>query len=166
MTKNYTFDFEGFNECNKEKARMYQIPVYKVMLVKDSAQAAYKTTIRRPTDIFDLAKRYLEGADREHFVVIMLDVKNSIIGINTVSIGVLNASLVHPREVFKPAIIAGSASIILVHNHPSGDPAPSQDDLMLTDRLRDAGELLGINVTDHVIIGDDRYVSLKERGQI
>jgi DNA repair protein RadC len=98
--------------------------------------------------------------------VIMLDTKNQVIGINTVAIGVLASCPVHPREVFKPAILANAAGIVLVHNHPSGDPYPSQDDLLLTNQLKEAGEVLGIQVVDHVILGYANYASLKERGQI
>ena len=96
----------------------------------------------------------------------MLDTKNQVIGINTVAIGVLSSCPIHPREVFKPAILANAAGVILVHNHPSGDPYPSQDDLLLTNRLKEAGEVLGIQVMDHVILGYANYASLKERGQI
>jgi DNA repair protein RadC len=108
---------------------------------------------------------YLGNYDREHFIVILLNTKARIIGVNTVSIGSLNASIVHPREVFKPAVILGAASVILVHNHPSGDPSPSQEDLEVTKRLADAGRILGITVLDHLIIGDNCYFSFKERGK-
>jgi DNA repair protein RadC len=99
------------------------------------------------------------GADREEFVVVLLDAKHRPIGVNTVSIGSLTASIVHPREVFKPAIAGSSAALLLAHNHPSGDPAPSAEDVELTKRLREAGELLGIRVVDHVILGDSRHYS-------
>jgi DNA repair protein RadC len=92
--------------------------------------------------------------DREHFMVILLDRKNAPIGINTVSIGSLTASVVHMREVFKPAILANAAAILCGHNHPSGDPAPSHEDRALTQRLVDAGKLLGIAVLDHIVLGD------------
>ena len=145
---------------------MYQVPVYRVSLVKDSYQNSSSKSITKPQDIFEIARNYLANADREHFVVMMLSTKNQIIGINTVAIGDLNKCLVHPREVFKPAIIANSASVILLHNHPSGDPTPSREDLEMTKRLKNAGEILGIKVLDHVILGDECYVSLKERGEL
>ncbi len=94
-----------------------------------------------------------------------LNTKNNITGINVVSIGSLNSSLVHPREVFKAAILGNAAAIILAHNHPSGDPSPSPEDLEITRRLVEAGKILGIEVLDHVIIGD-RWESLKERGSV
>lgn len=94
----------------------------------------------------------------------LLDGKNRLAGFNVVSIGSLTASLVHPREVFKAAILANAAAMIVVHNHPSGDPTPSAEDIAITQRLRQAGELLGISLLDHVVIGDDRYVSFADEG--
>lgn len=93
----------------------------------------------------------------------MLDTRNSVIGLNTVTIGILDSSLVHPREVFKPAILSNAASIVLAHNHPSGDPMPSQEDRRATERIVQAGKILGIEVLDHIIIGDlDRFSSLND----
>ena len=105
-----------------------------------------------------------ERLDREKFIVLLLDAKHRVIGVNTVSIGSLTASIVHPREVFKPAIAGNSAVVILAHNHPSGDPAPSLEDVELTKRLREAGELLGIRVLDHVILGDGTHYSFVDAG--
>jgi DNA repair protein RadC len=122
--------------------------------------------IRKPEDVFDLLKATFQDLDREHFKVIHLNTKNQVLKIETSAIGILSSSPVHPREVFKEAIRMSSAGLILAHNHPSGDPSPSQDDLLLTVRLREAGELLGIQVIDHVIFGDNRFISLKERGQL
>ena len=122
--------------------------------------------ISKPQDIFNLMKASFQDLDREHFKVIHLNTKNHVLKIETTAIGILSSSPVHPREVFKEAIKMNSAGIILTHNHPSGDPTPSQDDLLLTSRLREAGDILGIQVIDHIIFGDNRYVSLKERGQI
>lgn len=120
--------------------------------------------IRSPKDVADLVSdmRYL---DREHFKVILLNTKNHVIRIETVSIGTLNSSAVHPREVFKAAIRYSAAGVILVHNHPSGDCSASQQDIDITKRLIEAGEIVGISVVDHVIIGD-RYLSFKEKGLI
>jgi DNA repair protein RadC len=151
---------------NDEKVRMHRLPIYRVALVRETSQPSMINRINTPCNVFEIASSYLEGADREHFVVIMLDTKNQVIGINTVAIGVLASCPVHPREVFKPAILANAAGIVLVHNHPSGDPYPSQDDLLLTNQLKEAGEVLGIQVVDHVILGYANYASLKERGQI
>ena len=120
--------------------------------------------IRCPQDVADLVMEEMRYLDREHFRLISLNTKNQVLGIIPVSIGSLNASPVHPREVFKEAIKRSSAAIILIHNHPSGDPTPSREDLEVTKRLAEGGKLLGIEVFDHVIIGDKKYVSLKEKG--
>lgn len=101
---------------------------------------------------------------KEHFLAVHLDSKNRVQCLDRVSLGSLNASIVHPREVFKAALLSSAAAIILVHNHPSGDPTPSREDLELTNRLKECGELLGIRVLDHVIVGDRCYVSLADRG--
>jgi DNA repair protein RadC len=98
--------------------------------------------------------------------VMLLNTKNRVLGLETVSIGSLNASLVHPREVFKKAIQRSAAAIILMHNHPSGDPSPSPEDLQITDRLCEAGRVIGIEILDHIIIGDHVYASFKEKGLI
>lgn len=108
----------------------------------------------------------IENSDRENFIVICLDRQNKINAAEVVSVGGLSSTLAHPREVFKPAILASAASIILVHNHPSGDPTPSQEDIALTRRMIEAGQIIGIKVLDHVIIGTGTHVSLKARGLI
>ena len=124
-----------------------------------------RTTISCPEDVFNLGflRKEFDLADREKFVVLHLNAKNAVISYEVVSIGTLNSSLVHPREVFKAAILSNAGSIILCHNHPSGDTDPSNDDLALTKRLVDAGKLLGIEVLDHVIFANSRFMSLKER---
>jgi DNA repair protein RadC len=101
---------------------------------------------------------------KEHFVCLFLNTKNVVIGKETLSIGTLDSTLVHPREVFKAAVQRSASSIICVHNHPSGDPTPSSEDVSMTSRLLEAGRMMGIHVLDHVIIGDNRYASLKELG--
>lgn len=123
-------------------------------------------TVRSPEDVYRFLRKQLEGQDREHFVVILLSSKNAVIGVETISVGTLNASIVHPREVFKPAVVNSAAAIILAHNHPSGVATPSQEDIAITKRLKKAGEVLGIDVLDHVIIGGKGYASLKELGVI
>ncbi|TVX87253.1 JAB domain-containing protein [Paenibacillus agilis] len=120
--------------------------------------------IRRPQDAADMVMETMRHYKREHFMCLYLNTKNRVLGQETISIGTLDASLVHPREVFRAAMKYGSASIICLHNHPSGDPTPSQEDILITRRLMEAGELIGIEVLDHVVIGDNRYVSLKEQG--
>lgn len=119
-------------------------------------------TINCPQNVYDLNKG-IKNHKKEHFVVIYLNAKNRILRRETVSIGILNSSLVHPREVFQPAVSESAASVILVHNHPSGDLEPSQDDIALTKRLTEAGKIMGIEVLDHVIIGTKGFLSMKEK---
>jgi DNA repair protein RadC len=123
-----------------------------------------KKAIRCPQDIADLLMEEMRYLDKEHFRIIPLNTKNQVLEVVPISIGSLNSSPVHPREVFKQAIKRSSAAIILVHNHPSGDPTPSKEDLEVTKRLAEGGKLLGIEVLDHLIIGDKKYTSLKEKG--
>ena len=142
------------------------ISVYTVFLRRsDVFSVKERHIIRSPQDVAAILSEYLKETDREHFVLLLLDTKNSVIGITTVSIGILDSALVHPREVYKPAILANAACIILAHNHPSGDPTPSAEDRRITQRLHEAGQILGIEVLDHIIVGEkNRFVSLKERG--
>ncbi|RXT14719.1 DNA repair protein RadC [Ammoniphilus sp. CFH 90114] len=123
-------------------------------------------TIRSPEDVAKLMMEELRYLTQEHFVCLFLNTKNQVIAQTTVFIGSLNSSIVHPREVFKEAVRKSSASLICLHNHPSGDPTPSREDIEVTKRLMAAGEIMGIDVLDHVIIGDGRYISLKEKGLI
>ena len=124
-----------------------------------------KIPVRSAKDVFEYASRRLPDNYKEHFMVLHLDSKNRIIKDEIISTGILNASLVHPREVFKPAIKESANSIILVHNHPSGDPTPSEEDKKITKILFDAGELLDIKLLDHVIVGDT-YYSFKEDNRL
>ena len=117
-------------------------------------------------DVFEYLRPRVAHSEKETFYVLLLDSKNKLIREEVVSVGTLTASLVHPREVFCPAVREAAAAIIVAHNHPSGDATPSAEDLEVTARLRKAGELIGIPLLDHVIIGAGRYVSLAERGRM
>ncbi len=128
--------------------------------------SAERPIIRAPQDAADLLMARLRYEPKEHFLSVLLSTKNHVLATPTISIGSLNASIVHPRELFREAIHYSAAAIILVHNHPSGDPTPSQEDIMLTRKIVEAGKILEIHVLDHVIIGDNKYVSLKEKGII
>ena len=112
-----------------------------------------------------MVQGFLADADREYFLILTLSTKNSIMGVNVVSIGSLNSSLVHPREVFKLAILSNAAAVILVHNHPSGDPTFSNEDMEITRRLVEASKIIGIEILDHVVVGDGCWVSFKEKGE-
>jgi len=118
-----------------------------------------------PQLVFEYLKEKIGKEKKEHFIIICLDTRNNLI-VDDVSVGTLNASLVHPREVFKKAIINNSSHVIVAHNHPSGDPSPSEDDILTTKRLVESGKILGVAVIDHMIVTQNNFVSLKERGLI
>jgi len=120
--------------------------------------------VRAPEDVAWLMIPEMKGLDREHFKALLLDTRNGIIKIVTVAIGSLNAALVHPREIFKAAVMVSAAGIIVVHNHPTGNPEPSAEDKELTKRFNRCGDLMGIDLIDHIIVGNDSFVSLRERG--
>jgi DNA repair protein RadC len=120
-------------------------------------------SIRDAAQVYAAFRDEFSQLDREAFVVVVLDGRHQVRGFNVVSLGTLTASLVHPREVFKPAILANAAAVILVHNHPSGSSEPSAEDRALTERLRQVGDLIGIKVLDHIVIGDGNFVSICER---
>ena len=123
-----------------------------------------RVVIHSSDDIANYMMPRLRYCDREHFYAILLNTKNHVIASPLISIGTLSESLVHPRELFKEAVNHSASSIILVHNHPSGDPSPSREDIMMTRRIIEGGRLLDIQILDHVIIGDNTYISLREQG--
>lgn len=130
---------------------------------QDLEQGHKEITVESPDSIVKVIRASIKDKAKEHFKLILLNTRNRIIGISTISIGTLDANLVHPREVFKDAISHNAASVILVHNHPSGNREPSEDDLEITKRLVEAGRILGIEVLDHIIITKDRFLSFKEK---
>ena len=145
---------------------MQNIEIVKIKMVKDrELRNEYDQKIGTPFSLYKILRTLLNEEDRENFLVISLDTKNHINGINVISTGTLNSSLVHPREVFKMAILNNSNSIIIAHNHPSGDTEPSNEDIKVTDRLVECGKILGIEVLDHIIVGEG-YYSFKEKGKI
>jgi len=119
-----------------------------------------------PEDVADMFMREMAALDREHFRAVLLNTKNRILGVRTISIGSLNASIVHAREVFKAAVAESAQAIVLVHNHPSGLPEPSSEDIVVTERLAEAGRILGIEILDHIVLGSQGFVSLKEMGHL
>jgi DNA repair protein RadC len=144
-----------FDGPRRETGNMFELKI-----VRERRQGY--GTVRRVRDaaqVYEAFRDEFGRLDREMFVALLLDGKNQVLGFNIVSIGSLTAALVHPREVFKPVILANAAAVILLHNHPSGSPEPSAEDRALTERLERAGELLGIRVLDHVIVGDGQYRS-------
>ncbi len=125
-----------------------------------------KLKINSPEDVYRRLYPAMRESKKEHFVELCLDTKNQVIREDTISIGSLNANIVHPREVFRTALIESAAHIIVAHNHPSGDPTPSREDIDITKKLVETGKIMGIDVLDHVIIGDCRHFSMKEAGNI
>ena len=146
-------------------------PVFEVVRIKQVIReveerfASYQ--IKSPEDAKELAQAQIADEDREVFLVMMLNTKNYVIGLHRAHVGSINASIVHPREVMKCAILNNAASIIVSHQHPSGDPTESREDIEVTKRLAEAGKILGIEVLDHVIVSHTgKYVSLKEKGYL
>ena len=141
------------------------LPRYRITRVAEprSEWTAYRQ-YANSQEAYNAFRDEMCALDREHFIAITLDPKNRTIGHHTVSIGSLSGSIVHPREVYKAAILDGAASILFLHNHPSGDPAPSREDRECTDRLCHAGKILGIRVLDHIVIGDQDYFSFADSG--
>ena len=145
--------------------------LYNYKIIREKSETYYdgRKSLNNPDDAAKLFKEYYEenfDMDKEHFSVIMVDTKNKMIGINLVSMGTISQTITHPREVFRPAVMASANSIFLCHNHPSGDPTPSKEDINTTKRLKEAGKILGIELLDHIILGDNRHESLLEKGMI
>ena len=138
--------------------------VYEKLTIQEGTEQYVSKTISDAQTVYALFS-FLQQETKEHFIALHLDVKNRILCIDRVSAGTMTGSLIHPREVFKTALLSSAASVLLIHNHPSGDPTPSRDDISITEKLKGAGEMIGIAVLDHVIIGDG-YVSLKEKGYL
>lgn len=157
----------------EELARVKGIGLAKAVQLKAALELGRRVAVMNPLERFTVSgaadvARFLmpevRHLDREHFKVVLLNTRNQILNIITVSVGSLDTALGHPREVFKEAIRRSSAGIILVHNHPSGDPTPSVDDVKITGRLMEAGKILGIDVLDHIILGDNKFLSMREKG--
>jgi len=143
------------------------IPVYRIELVRErTISIEPRPSIHNPDDVVAILQDELLNADREKLVCIALNAKNSVIGINIVSVGTLTSSLASGREIFKSAILLNAASIVLSHNHPSGDSAPSREDILMTERISKAGEILGIKLLDHIIIAEQGNFSFSQAGRL
>lgn len=147
-----------------KKVAAKRVDIVKIQMVKEGSLLYKNRTVHSPQNGFDLMKQFLGDVDREHFIVMCLDTKNQPTSLNVCHIGSLNSSLVHPREVFKAAVLSNAASIMVGHNHPSGNSEPSEADFNMTKRLVEAGEIMGIEVLDHIVMGDQEYTSFKEEG--
>lgn len=167
---NYTMQTNEQLELLKEgmvrKHSAKRVNIVSLKLIKENSFLYPERNVKSPDDAYKLLRQFLIDVDREYFLVVCLDTKNQPTAINVCHVGSLNASIVHPREVLKPAILSNSASIIVAHNHPSNDPTPSREDIEVTKRLAEAGKIIGIEVLDHLIVCTDRFISLKEKGYV
>jgi DNA repair protein RadC len=148
-----------------EKEKNISIDIVKIQMIKDGSIEYGKKAISKPQELAELGLKLLKNADREMFILICLNAKNFVNCIHLVTIGTVDRNVVSPREVVKAALISNSIKIAFVHNHPSGDPEPSPEDISMTNTLRKCADLFQIQVLDHVIVADDgRYASLLEKG--
>lgn len=164
ISKNEQLELLSEGQSLKQPAK--RVNIVSLKLVKENSFLYPDRNVKSPDDAYKLLIKFLADIDREYFLVVCLDTKNQPTAINICHIGSLNTSIVHPREVLKPAILSNSASIIVAHNHPSNDPTPSREDIEVTRRLVEAGKIIGIDVLDHLIICADKFISLKEKGHL
>lgn len=143
-----------------------RIDIVRCKMVKESSVKYEKRVIASPFDGYMIVKDFLEDLDREQLMLLCLNTKNEPTNLSVISIGTLNSSLMHPREVFKIAILSNASKIMLAHNHPSGTSNPSLEDRLMTERIKDCGEMMGIELLDHIIVGDNTYYSFKENHSI
>nr|WP_302595408.1 JAB domain-containing protein [uncultured Cellulosilyticum sp.] len=146
--------------------RAKRVDIVQVKMVKERSVLYLARRIQSTSDADELVRQFLEELDREAMIVIALNAKSEPTCLQVISIGSISASIVHPREVFKVAILSNAYSILLAHNHPSGDTTPSQEDIKITKRIKSASEIMGIPLLDHLIIGCDGYYSFKENGEV
>lgn len=149
---------------SKKQLKIYALKEITQRLL--NANARKPNRISTPQDVADILMPKFRYEVKEHFIIIVLDTKNQVVAMPTISVGTLNTSLVHPREVFNEALKYPTSSIILAHNHPSGDSSPSTEDINITNRLVKCGKILDIEVLDHIIIGDNTFTSMKMQGLI
>jgi DNA repair protein RadC len=157
------FGEEGQAAVKTVRLRSIRMAFSRETVREDLPDYIQTTRYTSPRQVYEMFSD-LRLETKEHFIALHLDGKNRIVCFDRVSVGSLNQSIVHPREVFKGAILSSAAAIILMHNHPTGDPTPSQEDLAITRRLAEVGELVGIRVLDHIIVGDGEFLSFAERG--
>lgn len=136
---------------------MIKLPICRISLVRESPARYVAVKADCPMKVYKALRPMFKGLDREHFVVCCLDSALKIIAVNVVSVGCLNLTIVHPREVFKAAILANACSIIVAHNHPSGNIVPSSEDVAVSQRIREAGDILGIKLLDSLVIGESSF---------
>jgi DNA repair protein RadC len=146
----------------------YRLKTFQVQFVSEPQEFPRGSPCRCAANVVSVARGIYTrlDADKEHFLLLALNNKNRVNGFKVISTGSLTASLVHPREVWRAALHLCAAAVIFVHNHPSGEPAPSQEDIEITRRLKETGEILGIRVLDHIVLGDERFFSFSEQGLV
>ena len=157
-------ELAGVRGIGIAKACQIKAAVELASRVDSGAEPDNRTVVKTPEDAAALVHARLKDKKKEYFLAVLLDTRNRLIKVAEISVGSLDSSIVHPREVFKEAISASAASVIFVHSHPSGDTEASEDDIRLTKRLNEAGEIMGIDVLDHLIVGGKNYTSLKRKG--
>src|SRR5690625_4508103 len=162
-----------YNQKHSKQSKKGDIPVSekranidRLQMVKECSVLYKNRVIRSHEDGYELFKQFLGDVDREHFVVACLDTKNQPTALNVCHVGSLNSSIVHPREMMKPAILSNATGILIGHDHPSGNPEPSQEDINVTKRLKEVGKIMGIDLLDHIILGEDTFTSLREKGHM
>lgn len=151
------------SELTKDGYEGYKV---KVMLVREGSKKYKRKKFYLSSDVYEFLRPSMENLDREHFVVIHLDVRNQVVGVEETSIGSTASAPVYPKEVLKGALLANAVGIIVAHNHPSGEVEPSAEDRLLTSKLKEACELVGINLIDHIIVGHERYISFADRHEL
>lgn len=151
-------------EKGNRKVPAKRINIISLKMVREGSILYDSRKVESPSDAAKLGMKFIDDSDREQVIICCLDTKNQPTSISIVSIGSLNSSIVHPRETFKTAILSNAASVIVFHNHPSGDPTPSNEDVNITHRLKECGEIIGIELIDHIIIGNGNFVSMKDKG--
>ncbi len=158
----------GTKQRRDYQARLFaHLPVYSTRLVRETTVSfSERYHVQCPGDVALILQDYFRDKDREEFVAVLLDTASTIIGLVRVSVGGLSSSIVEPKQVFKAAILGNAAKLLVAHNHPSGNPEPSREDVLVTKQLVEAGKLLGLPVLDHLIVTEGGFVSLSERGLI
>jgi DNA repair protein RadC len=170
-------NFQGINNASLQdlmtvkgigRAKAAQIKAVLELAKRAQEPQSYnkKTQIKGPEDVFKIVKKSLKGKKKEYLLAVLLNTRNYLISVSRISVGILNANLIHPREVFKEAISVSASAVIVAHNHPSGDPQPSDEDIRLTKILVKAGAIIGIELIDHIIVSDDKYLSMKEEKMV
>lgn len=150
---------------NHHRATSVSVPLYRLQIVREPHSALYGSPqLSQSSEVYRFLRAHFDGRPHEEFLALFFDAKHTPVGYQVVSVGSLTLSIVHPREAFKAAVCMNAAAVIFSHNHPSGDPTPSLEDRTLTKRLVSAGELLGIRVLDHIVMGEGRYISFADEG--